>query len=1011
MASAAPASTQGSPAPPPVRRPPPFERLGRQIVRHPRYVLLLWVVLVLAALPLLPLVGNATTSSSLSLPTSAVSQQESYELGKVFPNASAPSDTLIVLQGNDLTSPTGRNATLELRNALDSDRSLHGVDQVVSLYSSYQAYFEGQAELALGVLGPGVVGPDSALAGINGTADLIFGTASAYDADWLAEVEAQPTSPPSDANYPAYQAASSQVGPNPFALQNLTNFYEDFNGSTFDCASQPISSLDACSNAILSALWPPGPPGVPPPLPISWVVTHELDLENYTQWPSVQNATELFLAGSSGVAPALLAEVWSEFPHGSASADDVANWSQQVIGNGTVATYRPAVPASIYQQFISPADNVTVLIVTLNYSDDGPQDANLVPEIDSLARTSLARSDPSGGISYVQTGDAALVVNEQNVINEDTATILPVTIVLLLVITALYFRAPLTPVLVLLVIGLSLLLGLAAMVILTTFTTQVTQTSLTLLITFVLGVGTDYSVFLTARYREELRTGKSHEEAIVTSVTWAGESIATSGSTVVLATIAMTLGGTELISDWGRVLALGVTVTILVALTLVPAFLSIVGPRLFWPYTGDRFRRQAKKVEETFRARNSYFHRASRFSYRRPGVVLGIVVLVSLPLIYLALTAPLSYAYFQQLPTDQPSAQGLQTLSGNFGPGYVFPLDVLVTFDSPLVGAQNATNLAEFSQAAFLALAMNATSGVHSVGSLIGTGGAPVSQWLGLTTAPAAERALLLGTLSNYLGKDGRTLEYVVALTANGNSNAAVATMDRIETNISLYHPADLTVSAVYYGGAPSLTKDLQEQLSQSTEVMFLIIVVGLLVILLLALGSAILPPRAVVTIAMSVAWSWAITYVVFVQALNLSLFFYVPPVLFLLVMGLGMDYDIFIMTRVREERLKGKDLETAVVDAIGHTAGIITAAAVILAGAFFALTFAHITLLRVLGFSVGAAILLDAAVIRTYLVSAILGVGGDKIWWTPKFLRWIRASPSDVPVTERAEAAAPKAP
>ncbi len=106
----------------------------------------------------------------------------------------------------------------------------------------------------------------------------------------------------------------------------------------------------------------------------------------------------------------------------------------------------------------------------------------------------------------------------------------------------------------------------------------------------------------------------------------------------------------------------------------------------------------------------------------------------------------------------------------------------------------------------------------------------------------------------------------------------------------------------------------------------------------------------------------------------------------------------MFTLTRIREERLRGNPPKRAVVDAVAHTAGIITAAAVILGGAFFALVAAQVTLLRVLGFAVGAAVILDAAVVRTYLVPAILGAGGDKIWWSPKFLRF-RIDPASAPV------------
>jgi RND superfamily putative drug exporter len=110
-------------------------------------------------------------------------------------------------------------------------------------------------------------------------------------------------------------------------------------------------------------------------------------------------------------------------------------------------------------------------------------------------------------------------------------------------------------------------------------------------------------------------------------------------------------------------------------------------------------------------------------------------------------------------------------------------------------------------------------------------------------------------------------------------------------------------------------------------------------------------------------------------------LFFFVPTVLILLILGLGIDYNIFLLTRVREERLRGRDSREAVIQAVARTGGIITAAAIILGGAFAALTAGNFVLLQAIGFSVAAAVILDAMIVRTYLVPASLQLLGDRVW------------------------------
>src|SRR5208282_3991669 len=134
-------------------------------------------------------------------------------------------------------------------------------------------------------------------------------------------------------------------------------------------------------------------------------------------------------------------------------------------------------------------------------------------------------------------------------------------------------------------------------------------------------------------------------------------------------------------------------------------------------------------------------------------------------------------------------------------------------------------------------------------------------------------------------------------------------------------------------------------------------------------------------TIALSISWAWSVTYLVFQLLLGFPLFFYVRTIMFLLILGLGIDYNIFVLTRVREERVKGASSSAAIVTAIGRTGGIITAAAIILASAFAALMIGQFTLIRAIGFSVAIAVVLDAMVVRTYLVPAALQLLGDRAW------------------------------
>lgn len=979
------------PAPRPPRAPAPeraFHRLGRRVVAHPRWIVLLWVVLLLLTLPLLSHVSGATSPSTVTLPASSPSQQAQALFSRVFPNLTAASSSLIVLTGANVTGPVGRNATLALTRAILTDPSLQALQGVSTLYTTYQAYLAGQAALGLSTLSGALRNTPSPLSAVNQTAALLWGVAYTYTSTWETLV-GNGSSGTSHWNYPAFEMTARDYAGDPLALENLSLFYNGtgvpgngFNG-TADCASQP-STVVACSTAVVLTVHAPERAGA-----LGSAVLDHLGLLNFTSWPAVQRASAFWIGGTAGLAGGWLDFLWTTFPGLNETPAALGAWAGGVVATGTVWTYPLPVPSALRSNFLSPGNNVTLLSLSYSRSDSSAPVASDIASLDGLIPSTLNRADPSHSLTYYQTGDAALVVSETNLINQDTDTILPVTLLLLLGIIVVYFRSALAPVVILTTIGMALALGLGAMVLLSLVLGPFTQTSVTLLLTFVLGVGTDYSVFLTARYKEELIRGSPSREAVVTAVGWAGESVATSGVAVVLATLAMALSGTSLIADWGKVLSMGVAIAVLVAVTLVPAVLTLLGPRVFWPYTGERFRRYAEERNRRFAAGQGYFHQASTFSTRHPGVVIGVVALISLPLVYVALTAPSDYSYFDQLPASAPSAEGLSVISHAFGPGYVFPMTVLVTLQAPPLPAGGPPNATELGELSYVNTTLATSGGVARVGSLFGPQGAALSTWLRLPTLPPALRAGLEATATDFVGTDGRTVLFTVYMTESGQSTAAVQTLDSLRSELSGYATTHPDLVAIHYGGAPAVTEDLKDQLAQSTELMFLAIVVGLLLFLFLALGSALLPPLALITIGISVAWAWALTALLTVNGFGLSLFFYIPPVLFLLIMGLGMDYNIFLLTRVREERLRTGPNTGSVVEAVTHTGGIITAAGMILAGAFFSLTLAHVVLLRVLGFAVGLAVLLDAMVVRTYLVPALLRTTGERAWWGPRWARW----------------------
>jgi putative drug exporter of the RND superfamily len=462
-----------------------------------------------------------------------------------------------------------------------------------------------------------------------------------------------------------------------------------------------------------------------------------------------------------------------------------------------------------------------------------------------------------------------------------------------------------------------------------------------------------------------------------------------------VATVAMAFSGIALLSQWGIALSVAVLITLLLALTVTPALLTLIGPRLFWPYTKSRFARQAEKSRTASQAGRTYFARAGRVSTGHPKAVIAVILLLSIPLIFVALNVPLSYNFYAQLPSNQPAEQGLQHLEMEFGPGYVFPTIILVTFEKPLV-VGNTTNATEFTDVNAIQSIMNHTAGVSAADSLTGIAGAPLSSWLNYSTLPPAQRINLQGVLPQYLGRDNRTVWFTVTSSSDGLSNAAVTSLNAIESSLTSFAHQHPEVQAVYYGGGSSTIKDSAVQTEASTERMIIAATIGLFLVLFLVLGTLAIPPIALASIGLSISWSYAITYLLLGRLQGLPIFFFVPTILFVLILGLGMDYNVFILTRIREERGKFSGTAQPIVRAVMYTGGVITAAAVILASAFLVLGTSSFTLLEAIGLAVGLAVLLDAMVVRTYLVPAVLALGKGGIWWGPKRLQRIQAAPPE---------------
>src|SRR2546425_878848 len=719
-----------------------------------------------------------------------------------------------------------------------------------------------------------------------------------------------------------------------------------------------------------------------------------LDLEKGLLAQGVLNSVEDFSSVYS-YERAVFTAYFLQQGNSSSVAQSRAN---QTIWTYTLSTYRIPIPPAILQNFISPNKNVMIILVSFSKSPGSFASADTDPILKNVVIIrniiyQLKARDGGPSQTYV-TGDLATTADSSLGSQNDLSLIEPVTVGAILILAGLFFFAVATPFVPLTIVGLALLITEGGLYLIGKYILPVQDTTTTFLFTIMLGVGTDYSIFLMARYREERVEGHNKAQAVQTSVTWSGESIATSATTVIIAFGAMTISSFTLLQSIGVGLGFGVLIALLVSLTLIPSFILIAGDRIFWPRSGKRFESFAVRARKKRAERPGYFRRAAGFSVRRPALVLGLTVLISIPAIYISLTGATSYDFAAGLANAE-SVHGLTVLEQSFGAGQIGPTQVLVQFPAAILANGNLTKGAQANLEKLSQNIAGVSANVKEVTGPTRPNGVTVdaTNMAGLTPQ---QREAILGSI----GQDNRTAMVTVLFGDEPFTQNSLNTVSQIRSLVTSLQSSDTSLAqdTILVGGASASTLDFANDTVNQFNTMRVLTVAAIFAVLLVVLGSYPLAITGILSIGLSITWAYAATLLFFNNVLQSGVLFIIPLILFLLLYGIGMDYNIFILTRIREEAQKGKETRQAVVDAVDRTGGIITALALILAGALGSLLLSSNRLLEGFGFAIALAVVLDAMVVRTYLVPAIMSVLGPRAWWGPNRLRRVRFDKKEEP-------------
>ncbi|MCU1392787.1 MAG: hypothetical protein JWM34_1215, partial [Ilumatobacteraceae bacterium] len=499
------------------------------------------------------------------------------------------------------------------------------------------------------------------------------------------------------------------------------------------------------------------------------------------------------------------------------------------------------------------------------------------------------------------------------------------------------------------------LLGLAASIGLITLISSVADINdiATVLATMIgLGVGIDYALFIVTRHRENLRLGMTVEESAGRSIATSGSAVLFAGITVVIAICGLAIAGIPNVTWMGLMSGLTVLVMVAISLTLLPALLGFAGHKI------DKVSKRAAKkaavraADPAYVAKESGWHRWSRHVSKHPVryLVGGVVILgtFAAPLFSLRLGMVDNGTKSTQVTTRR----AYDLLSKGFGPGFNGPLLLSVELDT-------GTTVDSLTP---LSAAIAKDPDVQSV-------------------SPAKANA------------DGTAAIIQVTPKSAPQASATATLVHRLRDDVIPNATADIPGAHVYVGGQTAVSIDLSDKISGRLP-WFIAAVIGLSILLLMMVfRSVAVPIKAAVMNLLSIGSAYGIIVAVFQWGWLKSLIglhetvpivSFLPMMMFAILFGLSMDYEVFLLSRIREEYLHRKDSTAAVVEGISATARVITSAALIMICVFGSFILGDEPTIKMFGVGLAVAVLLDVTLVRMVLVPAVMSLLGHRAWWLP---------------------------
>jgi len=566
----------------------------------------------------------------------------------------------------------------------------------------------------------------------------------------------------------------------------------------------------------------------------------------------------------------------------------------------------------------------------------------------------VSAADGIGGVTTLITGTASIQSDFSHAASHDLQRGEGIGVPIALIILLIVFGAVVAA-------GLPIVLSLIAITAAVALTALVGQAfsvsvfAINMISMMGLATGIDYSLFIISRYREERVQGRGKIDAITVTGGTASRAVLFSGLTVVLALLGLLLVPTSIFMSLAIGAIFVVSMSVLAALTLLPAVLSLLGDHvnsLKVPYLGRRL------LGGKAAGRTSWIARTAQRAMRRPGLALGagvvVLLLAASPIVFMKT----GVSGVSSFPNSFESKQAFGILDRQFSAGRVSPVQIVVDGQVNTPAVQSGISRLKS------ALAADSAFG-------------PVQ----VQTAKSATLALL-------------------SVPVSGDSVGNLA-LSKVRELRSTYIPQAFASSGaqVYVTGQTAGNVDYIDIVNQYVPWVFALVLSLSFILLMVAFRSIVIPAKAIVMNLLSVGAAYGLITLVSLKGVGAGILGFqqvatveqwVPLFLFAVLFGLSMDYQVFLLSRIKEAWDRTGDNTGAVAEGVGATAGIITGAALIMVAVFAGFAAGDLVMFQQVGFGLGVAVLLDATLIRTVMVPAAMKLLGGWNWYLPSWLEWL---------------------